>query len=198
MPETFVADNPPAFIMDGLLEEAESRFLYYESLAKRDMFKVGRLTDGATSFTDFSRQVAFDLHDTSSIAETVLRPLSNHLTSIAEALRIDLPSEVTFEHKVHAYGNGGYIGPHTDTDRIHKPGRLITLLHYFGKAPKVYAGGDLILYSEDLSQRLRINTEVNMTVAFRSNINHEVEKVKLESNEFKDFRFCFTAWIKAG
>ncbi len=97
--------------------------------------------------------------------------------------------------------DGHFGAPHTDT----MDGRFkMSFLYYFHREPKLFSGGDLLLYDGDtdgeagysLDDFTRIVHTNNLFVAFPCQYTHEITAVSCESKQFQDGRFAASGFLR--
>ena len=96
-------------------------------------------------------------------------------------------------------GHGGFFRMHTDTLRHRPTVRVMTVVYYFHKQPKGFAGGRLRLCGLDFRAEGAVCHEIeprfDRAVFFPSWYPHEVSTVQCRSGAFEDGRFAFTCWV---
>lgn len=86
------------------------------------------------------------------------------------------------------YENGDYYEPHYDT-------AMCTALTWFYKKPKSFVGGDITLFTDSTS--VKIKCKNNRTLIFPSIILHSVDQIHMdeENMDVKKGRFCMTQFL---
>jgi len=103
-----------------------------------------------------------------------------------------------------AYRDGGYFGPHIDTDERIDRVRVLSCVYYFAATPRRFSGGELRLYGfPTLSAGketgpppfVDVTPETDSMVVFPSWLRHEVLPVRVPSGTWADARFTINCWI---
>ena len=204
-----VALKPPAYfrIDDFLTPDENSQLLEY-ALANEENF------EGSSVITDKQRRsnpqfrksrVLFSIHKM-KWRQVFINRIKLHLPQIASALGEENFQFDDNEVQLTASNDGDFFKRHADSDRnsAEVSGRIITFVYYFHQTPKPYAGGDLLLYSEDAgrpaydsgSNVIAIAPQNNCLVAFESHLWHEVDMVRCPSGKFADSRFTINGWLR--
>ena len=96
-------------------------------------------------------------------------------------------------------GHGGFFRMHTDTLRHRATVRVMTMVYYFHKQPKGFAGGQLRLCGLDFRAQGAVCQEIeprfDRAVFFPSWYPHEVRTVQCSTGAFEDGRFALTCWV---
>lgn len=126
------------------------------------------------------------------ITKTVIENLSYLLISPFEINKKEL--------QLTLHTNGDFFTIHKDSGKKNIS-RKVTFVYYFHQEPKVYQGGDLLLYDTDKSKDdysmdySRIGTRNNLLILFPSHFYHQVTPVSQQSDNFKEGRFTLNGWL---
>ncbi len=100
-----------------------------------------------------------------------------------------------------AHGDGAFYGPHIDTstgaDSVRSAQRRFSLIYYFHRMPRRFAGGRLRLLRLGAGPAVEIEPVHDRLVAFPSFAPHEVEPVACPGCSFIDSRFSVNIWLYA-
>ena len=102
--------------------------------------------------------------------------------------------------QIAATGNGQFGKIHSDSLLPPYMSR-IAFLYYFHQTPKVFSGGDLLIYDTNINQKkfthqyTRIVNKDNMLIAFPGCFFHEITEVTNSSVKFEDNRFAISFWV---
>ncbi|MEX2409542.1 MAG: 2OG-Fe(II) oxygenase, partial [Rhodovibrionaceae bacterium] len=118
------------------------------------------------------------------------------------------PFEVAkIELQMTAHLDGDFYTVHNDNSHGYRQGhdsdgRRISFVYYFCREPKRFTGGGLKLFDTDLRKGAyrkevfsRISPDDNSIVFFPSAAMHEVEHLRLESDDPADGRFTLNGWV---
>lgn len=118
------------------------------------------------------------------------------------------PFEVAkIELQMTAHLDGDFYTVHNDNSHGYRQGhdsdgRRISFVYYFCREPKRFSGGGLKLFDTDLRKGAyrkevfsRISPDDNTIVFFPSAAMHEVERLRLESEDPEDGRFTLNGWV---
>jgi SM-20-related protein len=94
------------------------------------------------------------------------------------------------------YGDCDFYKKHQETHRDQITYRLVTLVYYINRVPEPFTGGSLTFWHGN--ERLRIDPKHNRAVVFPSFTIHEVESVRLSSDQWEDGRFSINYWLGFG
>ncbi len=111
------------------------------------------------------------------------------------------------ELQMTAHLDGDFYTVHNDNSHGSRhghrsDGRRISFVYYFCREPKRFTGGGLRLFDTDLRKGAyrrevfsRVSPDDNSIVFFPSAAMHEVEMLRLESDDPADGRFTLNGWI---
>ena len=131
-------------------------------------------------------------------------PLRAMLPFIRQQLGIPWFQLGAIERQLTAHGQGGFFGPHADTNNDPLvSGRRISCVYYFHQVPKRFSGGELKLYDTWVTPNGSVGTGTyttlepvnNSLVFFPSIALHEVSPVFLQTDAFADNRFTVIIWF---
>lgn len=143
--------------------------------------------------------------------QAALPAILTRLASDCRGLRSDQLSDYRFETNLTLHQSGGFYQAHKDTsdDDDERADRRLSFVFYFGRVPRRFDGGDLLLYdtSYDEGQK-QINAHLytrvaplpNSLVVFPSDSVHEITRVVSPTGDpldFADCRLTVNGWIHA-
>jgi hypothetical protein len=92
------------------------------------------------------------------------------------------------DHLLSYYENAGYYLPHSDH-------AVFTILCWFNTEPKKFTGGDMVLYSDDMSKKASIEYRNNRVLIIPSCTRHEVSKIESDIPHLcGDGRYCLASF----
>jgi len=106
------------------------------------------------------------------------------------------------EFRLTRHGDNDYFKIHRDTgDDKPISSRALTFVYYFHKEPKIFEGGEILLFDTD-TKNTDFNTRYtklipinNSIVFFPSNYFHQVNPVSLKDDLFENGRFAIHGWF---
>jgi predicted 2-oxoglutarate/Fe(II)-dependent dioxygenase YbiX len=194
-------------VMGGVLEPHEhARLLEYACARRADFASSGVMAPDGTSHIDpqFRKSgTLFHAHD-------VVKPLESRLRRLLPHVRRELGlawfplGRVEVQMAVHQ--EGGFFGAHTDDGRQEVAGRRLTCVFYLHRAPKRFAGGELVIHDTEVRDGVPVRAGAhvavepadNSAVFFPSSLLHEVRPVRRETDAFEDSRFSVNVWFWVG
>jgi Rps23 Pro-64 3,4-dihydroxylase Tpa1-like proline 4-hydroxylase len=115
----------------------------------------------------------------------------------AEAYRLlggELAPPKRVECQQTVYLDGGFYGRHTDSQADEAAPRALTYVYYHHRVPRAFAGGELVVW-DGAGQAHRLEPDNDLLVLFRSELEHEVQRVTVPSGKLADARFSVNGWI---
>ena len=169
-----------------------------------EVFPDYRLAFVAESPLDRAIRRWFDPKLRAALPSTLTR-----LASDSRGLRQDRVADFGFETSVTMHQAGGLYQGHKDArDTGIRAHRRLSFVLYYGREPRRFEGGDLLLhdttYEEGLDEEVGTYTRfaplANSLVIFPSDSAHEVTRIVSATGEpldFADCRFTVNGWIYA-
>jgi len=186
---------PPHRVVRGWLGDVAAQRLLAYVLGEEARFKPSKVAEGLDPGTRLSR-VLRDLGPFEALLAAKARALQPQLEAAFGTGHMAV-SDVEIE--LVAHGDGGFYGPHIDTftgaDHIAGERRRITLVYYFHRRPRHFAGGRFRLLDMAGRRSIDIEPDHDSLVAFPSFAHHEVEKVSCPGGAFADSRFSVNIWL---
>ena len=107
------------------------------------------------------------------------------------------------EAQLTAHNDNNYYKIHSDNGCSRTNNRKLTFVYYFYREPKVFTGGDLVVYDTRIEEGRLVNVGLsqvyepknNSIVFFLSSYLHEVKPVKCPTLLFENSRFTVNGWI---
>lgn len=193
---------PKYCLIDDFLEPELLDRLRAHVVASEDSFKPTKVRDSGSSV----RNDAARLSSKCALGLGSLKAIfADRLAQIAPRLFTELgvpPAPIAdVETELVAHRDGAFFGPHIDTfvaaDRTGEAtDRLISTVFYFAFAGASFSGGELAIYPfASGSPPATVEPRNNRLVAFPSFVLHEVRRVSIPGNDFRDARFSINAWL---
>lgn len=137
------------------------------------------------------------------LRQIILTEVEKKIPSMWKILPKTTGEYIYTEMKLNVYQHGHYFKIHNDTiSSPHKSNkRKISFVYFIPNEPKMYQGGELLLYDTKLNPQeagaiyTKIIPVSNMLIAFPSTALHEVTRVVEKSSEFKNCRFVINGHI---
>lgn len=191
----------PHFVLHNFLPTAQHEALLAWTLAQESRFTPAGI---AGKTVDNSIRRCERLNDLGPFQTLFTQLLTDSYPAWLRTLDADAFDQTKVELQIAAYGDGAHFAFHTDTGSgtSHAPTRrMLTAIYYFYRAPKLFTGGDLLLY--DLRARpnsasatfTTIEPEQNSLLVFPSELGHEVTPIIQSTGNFADFRFVVNCWL---
>lgn len=193
---------PKYCLIDDFLEPELLDRLRAHVVASEESFAPAKVRDSGSSV----RNDAARLSSKCALGLGSLKPIfADRLTEITPRLYSELgvpPAPIAeVETELIAHRDGAFFGPHIDTfvaaDRTGEAtDRLISTVFYFAFEGAGFSGGELAIYpfASD-SPPATVEPRNNRLVAFPSFVLHEVRRVSIPGNAFRDARFSINAWL---
>lgn len=158
-----------------------------------------------TSTDDPSKRKALSMQPSptfSQFSNLVLNRIETVWTETLTALKVQPFSASKITVQLIAQNDGDYVKRHCDRNTV-APDRKITFVYYLHQQPKLFSGGEFVLYDSHLeagtlipSDSRRIIQPINnRLLLFVSRNFHEVLPVQCASGMFAHSRFAFSGWF---
>ena len=115
---------------------------------------------------------------------------------------VGVPPFPLLDHEVElaAHRDGCFYKPHIDTfagpsRSASASDRVLTLVYYFHRQPRVFQGGELALYPFSGADPELLEARDNRLVAFASFARHEVRPIACPGDAWEDARFAVNCWF---
>ena len=185
-------------IMD-FLSPAEHRRVSTRVLAMRASFSPARTGVGADRKvrTDKRRGLMIENVADEELVSILVPKVRGMLPEVRKRLRLEAHNHPLSVLHVNAYLDGGFGQPHQDSRIFGGYEREgLFCICFFHRRPKVFSGGDLLLYDTDIekgcSRRFsfsRIEPVANSMVIYPDGYMHGITPVQCGTDEFADGRF---------
>ena len=205
--ETAVLPWPAPFVCIGnFLPKTDRDHLFDIIRAQQKAFQPAQLYGFSAdhkliAYSDTTHRDQLWLRGSEEVIAVVETQVRNLLPSLLPRLGVEpfaignMPFAVVLSH------DGHYSKPHQD-DCF--GANKVSCVYYIHQLPKVFSGGDLLLYDTHMTRRAynpkqftRLPPEDNTLVVFPSVYFHEVTRVTCPSDAFDDGRFVVTAGVGA-
>jgi Rps23 Pro-64 3,4-dihydroxylase Tpa1-like proline 4-hydroxylase len=199
-PQDALNRAPPHVIRNHFLGEAMVKHLLEYVDLHKEQFTAN--TVGMKERLNQSINVSSSLKKIGNFRDEIVSVISGALPDVFRELGTQPFEPSSFEMLISSYGHGDFYKRHVDSYVGAVSGRsdrVITLVYYFHRLPKVFLGGVLRLHSLAASGRdgsfVDIEPVSDTGVFFPSWFPHEVLPVTCPSSRFIDSRFAITCMI---
>lgn len=200
-----LADGPTPFVQipNALMPTQQDR-LWHTLRAETARLVPATVGAGyAAPREDPTIRIARRLHRSGEVADWFLPWLEEVIAREAVLPRLGLaPFAVgTRELQVTGHGDGGYFQIHRDTaSNPAAPawGRYLTFIYYFHQVPRLFTGGDLLLFDPPSAGQFdftRIDPLHNSLIFFQSHHFHTVTRVQCPSDDLLQGRWTVNGWL---
>lgn len=192
----------PVIIVDNFIGRAWAEQLVQFAVAHESDFLPSKVAVGHGGMIDESRRVSKVNHDIGPVMSLIEPAIRRAVDENIPKLGLVNVDAYRLETELSWCGNGGFFKTHADTlyrDRLANP-RVMTVVYYFHKEPKAFAGGQLCVYGlgadANDSPRQEVEPRFDRAVFFPAWLPHEVVAVQSSSEAFADGRFAITCWVR--
>lgn len=201
----------PLVVIDDLLGRARARQVLDYAIAHQARFTRSRVSLRHDGVVDTSRRVSLVCDVLDDLMPALEPTLRRVIDAAIPALGLVNVEGYALESELAWSGNGGFFRRHTDTLRYRRSHRVMTLVYYVHRRPKVFSGGQLQIYGlgalggvdpeheaearADREPCHEIEPQWDRAVLFPSWFPHEVRAVRSDSDDFGDGRFALTVWV---
>jgi Rps23 Pro-64 3,4-dihydroxylase Tpa1-like proline 4-hydroxylase len=185
--------------MEGFLSRSDHSHLLRLVALYKDCFTASTTTTKAPGFRN-----SLVLYSLPEIFPLLTELIDSCVPVVTRSLglRDFIPSSI--EMQLTAHRAGGFFKKHRDNTDHATARRLISYAYYFHQEPKLFRGGELVLFGRDDSigqgkkrdRKHVIKPRDNTIVFFRSEQSHEIRQVSCESNVLDFCRLTVNGWIK--
>lgn len=188
----------PFFVKRNFFPKEVRNYIYNYALEHQSDFFVAPVYGVGFSEIDMEKRDQIIYFPDGNFKQIFLDAISPLFTTIRKQLNVSKSEVSKFDMQMSSTGNHQYGKAHSDMpikdnmDYLSK----ISFVYYFHKTPKVFTGGDLLVYDTQVGshqfveQYTRFTTEDNLIVGFPSSFMHEITKVNSPSTKFEDSRFA--------
>ncbi len=191
----------PIIVVDNFVGARRTKKLLRYAIAQESSFTPAKVALSQPGIIDESRRVSKVNHDIAPILSLVEPTIRKAVGKAIRKLGLVNVDSYLLEPELTWCGNGAFFKMHADTlyrDRFTNQ-RVLTMVHYFHKEPKAFAGGHLRLYGlgSEADQCLsEIEPRQDRAVFFPAWYPHEVLPVRCNSQAFEDGRFAISCWVR--
>jgi Rps23 Pro-64 3,4-dihydroxylase Tpa1-like proline 4-hydroxylase len=185
--------------VDNFLTTEQLTALYRYVLQQEDQFVP---TTTSTGEADYRRSLV--LYQFPEFAELINQRIRLVLPQVLSKFGLE-PFPVTqVEAQLTAHNQGHYYRVHNDNGSPDTATRVLTYVYYFFRSPKLFKGGELLIYDSKVENNFYVKADTYRTVEPRSNsvvfflsrYMHEVLPIQCPSQTFADSRFTINGWIR--
>jgi SM-20-related protein len=186
----------PHHVIPGWLgSETADRLLAY-ALANEHLFCPSEIGRGTVDEA-IRRSLVTD--DLGPFADLLKQKALDEAAGLYAALGMQSVPVAKVELELAAHGDGAFYGAHIDTETGRGLGgtrqRRLSLVYYFHRRPRRFAGGRLRLMGLGGGPSVEVEPLHDRLVAFPSFASHEVERVSCPGGTFVDSRFSVNIWL---
>jgi len=189
----------PVMILDDFVGEAAVQRLLEFAIAHEAGFRPSRVALGHEGFIDESHRVSKVNPDVDPVMPLIEPMIRKAVAAAIPKLGLVNVDTYFLEPEIAWSGDGAFFKMHADTLRHRANPRVLTMVHYFHKEPKAFAGGQLRLFGlgaePDSCDYEEIEPRLDRAVFFPSWFPHEVLPVHCNSASFADGRFALNCWV---
>ncbi|MBD2744002.1 2OG-Fe(II) oxygenase [Coleofasciculus sp. FACHB-1120] len=195
---TDVLASPYVQIDNFLTQEEQKQLLNYVFQQESAFVPTSISTDA----TDYRRSMA--LYSFPEFSERIVNRLRAILPDIFSKLGILSFPASQIETQLTSHNDGNYYKVHNDNGSPDTATRELTYVYYFYQEPKLFSGGELLIYDSKIENNFYVKADSfntveprnNSIVLFLSRYMHEVLPVKCPSKAFADSRFTINGWVR--
>jgi SM-20-related protein len=159
-------------------------------------------TQTSTNEADYRRSMA--LYEFPEFSELIIQKIKSILPDIQSKLELPEFAVSQIECQMTSHNDGNYYKIHNDNGGTDTSTRELTYVYYFYREPKMFSGGELVIYDSKVENNFYVNAESfktveprnNSIVFFLSRYMHEVLPVSCPSKVFGDSRFTINGWVR--
>ena len=194
--------HPTPFVyIENFLSDSEQEQIWNLVNINQTQFKHSQLGDENTD-TEYRKSHVLSQKELKPITSWFSEKLDTILPSIFERLQMEPFNVNQKEIQLTVHKNKAFYKVHTDSaDEDYYKNRHLTFVYYFHKLPKLFEGGEILLFDTDTinnsytTQHTKITPSNNSIIFFPSNYYHQVTPVHLKSNKLKNGRFTINGWV---
>ncbi|MEH1971252.1 2OG-Fe(II) oxygenase [Nostoc sp.] len=185
--------------IDNFLKPEEHKHLLKYVLKKESTFLPSN-----TSTKDINYRQSMVVYSFPEFSELILKRIQAMIPDIISKLNLPSFSVSQIESQLTAHNDGNYYKLHNDNGSSDTATRELTYVYYFYQEPKLFSGGELLIYDSKIENNVYVNAETfktveprnNSIVFFLSRYMHEVLPVNCPSQAFGDSRFTINGWVR--
>jgi Rps23 Pro-64 3,4-dihydroxylase Tpa1-like proline 4-hydroxylase len=195
------------------IETLESHFIQidnfftpkeHEDLIRYVLQQESNFVSTKTSTNDLDYRRSMVLYDFPQFSELITKKINAILPDIRSKLELPEFPISQIECQMTSHNDGNYYKIHNDNGGDDTRTRELTYVYYFYREPKMFSGGELVIYDSKVENNLYVSAESskiveprnNSIVFFLSRYMHEVLTVGCPSKAFGDSRFTINGWIR--
>ncbi|HEY0678930.1 MAG TPA: cupin-like domain-containing protein [Chitinophagaceae bacterium] len=167
--------------------------LYEMALQKNEAFTISK-TSYNHRYPEWRKSTVIYHDQFEFFRQKIVNEVKARLPEVLEALSVKKFEIETFEVQLTSHNDGEYYKWHTDNGSPDTSNRIITFVYYFHSLPKMFSGGQLVIYNKEES--FIIEPENDSIVFFHSGRKHEVKPVVCPTRLFEHGRFTLNGWVR--
>ncbi len=137
-------------------------------------------------------------------AELVTARIQTLMSQVMQHLNMQPFQVQQIESQLTLHNDGNYYKIHNDSGSPDTANRELTYVYYFHGEPKLFSGGELLIYDSRIENNFYVAAKSyktvqplnNSIVFFLSRYMHEVLTVSCPSKAFADSRFTINGWVR--
>jgi Rps23 Pro-64 3,4-dihydroxylase Tpa1-like proline 4-hydroxylase len=186
--------------LDGFLTADECAWLRDTVIAAQGEFRSSWTNDEGNK--DYRQSMVLNAPD--AIVRLVVGRIRSAMPDVMAKLGMPAFPVGHIECQVTASTDGSYFRVHTDRgEHAIDATRQLTYVYYFNREPKVFTGGELRVYDDQIRNGKLARTDQfqiveprnNSIVFFNAAVMHEVTPVFVPGKDFRDSRFTVNGWV---
>lgn len=193
-------------ILDSYFVQIDNFFTpqEHENLIRYVLQQESNFVSSKASTNDIDYRKSMVLYDFPEFSQLIIQKINAILPDIRTKLELPEFPISQIECQMTSHNDGNYYRIHNDNGATHIATRELTYVYYFYREPKMFSGGELVIYDSKIKNNLYVNAESskiveprnNSIVFFLSRYMHEVLTVSCPSKAFGDSRFTINGWVR--
>lgn len=159
-------------------------------------------TTTSTNADNYRRSMV--LHSFPEFRELIVNKIHKLIPDVLTKLQMEPFTIGEIESQLTMHNDGNFYKIHNDNGSPDTATRVLTYVYYFNREPKIFSGGDLVIYDSKIQGKYYVKADTFKTVEPRNNVivfflsryMHEVLPVKCDSKELADSRFTINGWVR--
>jgi len=182
-------------IYENVFKEDINNAIFASVIRKHEKFVNSQTSAISPIYSDWRKSKIIYHNNFPNINLFVKNEIMKKLDEVRNILSIEKFELDKIEVQLTTHNHGDYYKWHTDNGTKDTFNRVITFVYYFNAVPKVFSGGELILYPKKINPIIIIPDNNNL-IFFNSSIKHEVKSVVCPTRLFEDGRFTINGWVR--
>lgn len=176
----------------------------HENLIRYVLQQESNFVSTKTSTNEIDYRRSMVLYDFPEFSQLIIQKINAILPDIRTKLELPEFPISQIECQMTSHNDGNYYRIHNDNGGTDTATRELTYVYYFYREPKMFSGGELVIYDSKVENNMYVNAESfktveprnNSIVFFLSRYMHEVLTVNCPSKAFGDSRFTINGWVR--